>query len=215
MPDYKNAVIYMLEPSIEYDNGDIYYGSTTQPLYKRFFQHKQGFRCDREYKSKLLFEKYGIENVKIILIKYFSCETKQELEAEEAKYIRENKCVNICIPGRSIKEWRETNKEILKEKIKVYNENNKEKISKIKKEYREKYSEQIRDKKKKFREMNEDKIKVKDKMKYEKNKDKILEKLKEIIKCDCGCDTSKCHLIRHQKTNKHIKLMNAIYLKAI
>ena len=148
MPDYKKAVIYMLEPSIQYDEGDIYYGSTTQPLYKRFFAHKASYNYGQTVRSKILFEKYGIENIKIILIKYFSCETKQELEVEEAKYIRENKCVNICIPGRGIKKWRETNKKILKEKIKVYNENNKEKISKIKKEYREKYSEQIRDKKK-------------------------------------------------------------------
>ena len=37
MPDYKNAVMHMLEPSIDYDDGDIYYGSTTQTLYKRFF----------------------------------------------------------------------------------------------------------------------------------------------------------------------------------
>ena len=40
MPDYTKGMIYMLEPSIDYDEGDIYYGSTTQPLYKRFFEHK-------------------------------------------------------------------------------------------------------------------------------------------------------------------------------
>ena len=140
MPDYKNAVIYMLEPSIEYDDGDIYYGSTTQPLYKRFFEHKKSFRYNRKYKSKILFEKYGIENVKIVLIKYFSCENKQELEAEEAKYIRENKCVNLCIPGQSKKEYCKANpdkikakyynnKESIKEKARLYRKENKEKIN--------------------------------------------------------------------------------------
>jgi hypothetical protein len=36
MPDYSKGVIYMLEPTIEYEEGDIYYGSTTQTLHKRF-----------------------------------------------------------------------------------------------------------------------------------------------------------------------------------
>jgi len=41
MPDYTKGMIYMLEPSIDYDEGDIYYGSTTQPLYKRFLNIKK------------------------------------------------------------------------------------------------------------------------------------------------------------------------------
>ena len=99
MPDYTKGMIYMLEPTIDYDEGDIYYGSTTQPLYKRFFEHKKSFRYNRKYKSKMIFEKYGVENVKIILIKNYSCLNKQELEAEEAKYIRENKLCK-CLYSR-------------------------------------------------------------------------------------------------------------------
>lgn len=104
MPDYKKGAIYMLEPSIEYDEGDVYYGSTTQLLHKRLYEHKKNYKYNRGCKSKILIEKYGIENIKIILIKYHPCENKTELEAEEAKYIRENKCVNLCEPGRGSKE---------------------------------------------------------------------------------------------------------------
>jgi ketol-acid reductoisomerase len=43
------------------------------------------------------------------------------LEAEEAKYIRNHKCVNRIIPGRCKQEFCEDNKESLKE----YRETNK------------------------------------------------------------------------------------------
>ena len=94
-------------------------------LHKRLFQHKSDYTntCVRPCNSKLIFQKYGMENVKIILIKYYSCKSKKELEAEEATYIRNNKCVNRIIPGRSQKEYRETNIE----KIQEYREDNKDK----------------------------------------------------------------------------------------
>ena len=209
MPDYKNAVIYMLEPSIEYDDGDIYYGSTTQPLYKRFYEHKSYFKCDKPIKSKMIFEKYGIENIKIILVKYFPCENQQELGAEEAKYIRENKCVNANIPGRSRKERAKENKETIKEKIKEYREKNKETIKEKNKEYYGENKETIKVREKLYREKNKEKIRERKKRYYEK----IKEKISEIIKCECGCDITKCLLIRHKKTIKHIHLMNVKNLK--
>ena len=42
------------------------------------------------------------------------------------------------------------------------------------------------------------------KMYRETNKEKINEK----IKCDCGCEVLKRALKRHEKTKKHIDLMN-------
>ena len=44
MPDYKNGKIY----TIRYKNDDtlIYVGSTPQPLYKRWFEHK--CHCSKE-----------------------------------------------------------------------------------------------------------------------------------------------------------------------
>ena len=99
MTDYSKGMIYMLEPTLKYEEGYIYYGSTTQPLHKRLFQHKSDYTntCDRPCNSKLIFQKYGIENVKIILIKYYPCNNKNELEAQEATYIRKIKCVNRII----------------------------------------------------------------------------------------------------------------------
>ena len=52
MPDYSKGMIYMLEPTIHYEECDIYYGSTTQPLHKRFYEHKHIFDYDKPGKSK-------------------------------------------------------------------------------------------------------------------------------------------------------------------
>ena len=108
MPDYSNGAIYKLEPTIYYDKGDVYYGSTTQALYIRFHGHKTRFRKNSKdkCKSSVLFEKYGIENMKIVLIKYVCCDTKKELEEEESMYIRNNKCINTVIPNRTRKEYK-------------------------------------------------------------------------------------------------------------
>jgi hypothetical protein len=200
MPDYSKGMIHMLEPTIDYEEGDIYYGSTTQPLHKRLFQHKSDYTntCVRPCNSKLIFQKYGMENVKIILIKYYSCESKKELEAEEATYIRNNKCVNRVIPNRSIKEYRETNKD----RIKDYYEENKEKILEKMKDYYETNKE----KKKEYRETNKEKKKEYLKEYYERNK----EKLNEELECECGCKVVKQSLKRHQTSKKHINLMKNI-----
>jgi hypothetical protein len=143
MTDYSKGMIYMLEPTLEYEEGYIYYGSTTQPLHKRLFQHKHIFNHNKPGNSKLIFQKYGIENVKIILIKYYPCNNKNELEAQEATYIRNNKCVNRIIPGRSKQEYRETNKE----KIQEYRDDNKDKKQEYDKKYRKTNIEKRKEKK--------------------------------------------------------------------
>ena len=101
------------------------------------FQHKHIFNHNKPGNSKLIFQKYGIENVKFIFIKYYPCNNKNELEAQEATYIRNNKCVNRVIPDRSKNEYmngyRETNRDTIHEKMKEYNEHNKETIREYKK----------------------------------------------------------------------------------
>ena len=195
MPDYTKGTIYMLEPTIEYEEGDIYYGSTTQTLHKRFYEHKKLFRLNYQGKSKTLFEKYGIENVKIILIKNYPCEGKKELEAEEATYIRNNKCVHRNIPSRSQKEYREDNKEKLKAYFKDYNETNKEKKQEYFKGYCETNKEKLNEQRRQYREVN---------------KEKINEKKKEKIKCECGCEVLKQNIRQHQSNKKHMDLMKCI-----
>ena len=127
MPDYQNGKIYKLwSPQGE----EIYIGSTTQSLAKRKALHKQ---MKNKCCSKLLFEKY--DDVRIELIEKYPCENKMELDRREGEHIRNNDCINKYIAGRTIKEYREDNKEKIKEQKKEWYEDNKEQIREQQKEY--------------------------------------------------------------------------------
>jgi hypothetical protein len=158
--DYSNGKIYMIEPTCEYEDGDIYYGSTASTLVKRLSQHKnKSNKC----RSKILIEKYGRDNIKIILIKYFPCQNKSELTAEEGKYQRANKCINKAIAGRTKSEYYQDNSEMISEIRKLYYHDNTDKIN----EYQKLYYQD-----------NTDKILESRKLYYHDNSDKILESRK-------------------------------------
>ena len=188
--DYKNGKIYKIT-DIGYNK--MYIGSTTQPLYKRFNDHKSKYKHwkngkDKKITSYDLFEEFGIDNCKIELIEEFACENRDQLQKKEGEHIKNNICVNKLIAGRTrqetTKEYRESNKD----KIKEYNEINKEHIKEYKKKYREitkerykqyceKNKEHIKERKKKYRELNKQHIKEYNKQYYEskKNNSKSLE----------------------------------------
>ena len=118
MPDYKNGKIYKLWSP---EGDDIYIGSTTISLSRRKAKHKS-----QNNTSKILFEKYT--DVRIELLEECPCDNKEQLLKKEGEYIRNNNCVNKFIPNRTPKEYRENNKEKIKERNKEYRENNKEHI---------------------------------------------------------------------------------------
>ena len=227
MPDYKNGKIY----TIRYKNDDtlIYVGSTTQPLYKRWFEHK--CHCSKEnneHYNKYLYIKIretDINNWYIELFEEFPCDNKEQLTKREGQVIREIGTLNKMIPGRTQKEYQEDNKDKLleyrrkykednKDKIKEYNEINKDKI----KEYWRKYKEDNKDKikeyqkeyNKSYRETNRDKKKDCDKQYREANKEKLKEMRKIKIICSCGCSISKINLKRHQQSKNHLETLQTI-----
>ena len=107
---YDNGKIYKL---IDNTNGNIYIGSTTQPLSKRKSQHKHAA------KSKNCKSKYIIENgdYDIVLIENYPCKSKDELLMRERYYIDNTECVNnnrCCISKDERKEY---NKKRLEYKI--------------------------------------------------------------------------------------------------
>jgi hypothetical protein len=134
MPDYKNGKIYKIWSPM---GNEIYIGSTIQPLYARFHQHK----IARECRSKILFEKY--DDVRIELIECVSCDNREQLNKKEGEYIRKLDCVNKNMAGRTYKEWCEDNKENRKEYDKKYNKDNKEKRNEYYENNKEKIKERI------------------------------------------------------------------------
>ena len=176
--NYNQGKIYKIVCNI---TNEIYIGSTILELKERLRLHKTGKDC-------VCRNIINRGDYKIELIKDYPCNNRRELLEEESKYIRENKCINIQIPNRTDKEWREDNKE----KLKNYEENRKE----DKKEYYKNNKEKIKE----YYENNKEKIKEY----YENNKEKIT--------CECGAIVLKTNIAQHKKSMKHIKLTECIIL---
>ena len=142
MLDYQKAKIYKIwTPQGTHE--EVYYGSTCDELYKRKYGHKT---TSNESRSKILFEKY--DDVRIELVEDYPCNNKAELNKREGHYIRENKCLNRNIAGRTYKEYYKNNKKKLLEQKREYYKNNKEKRKEDNKQYYENNKEQILEKNK-------------------------------------------------------------------
>ena len=121
--DYKNGKIYQILNNV---NDDVYVGSTTQLLCKRFYCHKShSDTLFRKHKLSELMRTIGKNNCYIELIENYPCNTKEELIAREGHYIRERATLNQQIAGRTRKERREVNAEHIKEKQRIYDEGRK------------------------------------------------------------------------------------------
>ena len=157
--DYSQGKIYKIEPLGEFDEGDIYIGQTTQRLLsQRMGKHRCCYWCWKNGKcgkttSFELFDKYGIDNCRILLLETVTASNYDELASREAYYIRTLKCVNKIIPLRTDTEYYKDNEE----EIKVYQ-----------KKYHDKYYNE-----------KKDLINEKNRQYYEENKDEIRSKANE------------------------------------
>ena len=197
MPNYANGKVYMIE---SLSSGLVYYGSTTQPLYKRFGAHKARMKTRNCSSKQVLI----YDDAKIVLIELVGCESKEELLAREAHYIRNNECVNKQIPGRTKQEYRaiynELNIDSIREHQKAYEELNKDSI----KEYRKTYRDANKDRNKEYAELNKDSIKEYLKQYRIDNKETIKEKRGIKTVCVCGGKYTKQNESTHLKSKKHI-----------
>jgi hypothetical protein len=134
MVNYANGKIYKIEciNAVEGDP-DIYIGSTTKYyLSQRMDYHRRDYVQWKNGNPKVgrltsfeLFDKFGVENCRIVLIETFPCTSKDELTAQEATYIRSLKCVNKMIPHRTKAMYREENRDYLIQKENEYYQKNK------------------------------------------------------------------------------------------
>jgi len=150
MPNYQNGLIYKLCCK-DTDIKDFYIGSTTSFRHRKT-NHK--ITCNNEkgrYYNydvyKFIRENGGFSNWDMILIEYYKCDTKLELEKREREVIEKlNPTLNKQIPTRTKKEYQENNKEHFKNYQKEYREKNKEQIKKRDKEYHENNKEKRKEK---------------------------------------------------------------------
>lgn len=200
MPDYQKGQIYSIR---SYQTDDIYIGSTCDNLRKRFSSHKSQYKANLKDKNNNIscFKILKYDDAYIELIEDYPCDNKQQLLKQEGVCIRATEnCINRCVAGRTPKQYKEDNKEILKEKRKKYREDNADKIKeqrkvqyalnserqaqyrKDKKEHYEQWRidnvEVLKEKKRQYYIKNKEILKEKMKVSYEKNKERDRERSK-------------------------------------
>ena len=202
MINYNKGKIYKIEPICEHDDHEIYIGLTTKDkLCQRMATHRNDYKKWLKGKaSKLtsydLFNKYGLENCRIVLIESVNASTKDELLARESYYIKELPCVNKCISHKSEEEIKNSRKD-------YYQKNKEIKLKRDKKRY-ENNKEQILVKNKLYYEENKETILQRNRDAYHKNKSLNLEKRKNQISCcDYGSEFRSDTKARHEGTEKH------------
>ena len=179
-----------------------YIGSTFDSLSGRWTNHKNKYKeFKKNNKNKLsihnLFDKYGVNNFKIILIKDYKVCDRKHLEAYEQLWINKLNCCNVNNSLRFLmlkaqkqnynKIYREKNKQKIKERkqkgiiCECGSKTGKDKISRHKKS-------------KKHKQYLKDGIKIIKKY----NQNKLIK-----ITCECGVSVIKSGISYHKKSKKH------------
>jgi len=205
--NYKEGLIYKI--ICKTDDKICYIGSTFNILSQRWRDHKTNYNEWIKDKNKKkcsiypYFEKYGIDNFKMIEIKkYKVCAEntydKTHLSVYELLWILKHKnCINILKPFNPLCK--------LDEKICniKYAENNKQKIKNYQNDYYQKNKNKIIEQQKNYYEENKDKKLKQQKIYKKNNEDKIKEKASQKIQCECGSLITKTNISKHLKSKKH------------
>ena len=205
MNKYEKGKIYMIT-DIAYTK--FYYGSTCEDLSKRLWRHKNKYKLYLQGKVDLicsynLFNEFGLDNCKIELVENYPCNRKEELLKREGYYIKNNKCVNKIVSGRTKEEYAQDNKEYFDRYYQQYRENNKEEINtKSRQRYCEN-KEEVIERTKKYQKEHPEQTKATQRRFHDKHKDMINEKRKIIYICPCGSTTTQGGKHKHNKTKKH------------
>ena len=121
---YDKAKIYCIRNHVD---DEVYIGSTTQLLSKRFSQHVTSAHHDMLITKKI--KELGKEVFYIELIKEFPCDNKEQLLKEKGEWIRKIGSLNQRIAGRTLQRHYEDNKDMILAQKKEYHEKNRDTIN--------------------------------------------------------------------------------------
>jgi len=212
-------------------SNECYVGSTFQECRAKWQDHKDQYTKWKKngnvdkISSYELFDKYGLKNCKIILIREYEVVDRQHLEIYEQLWINKLKPINKCSSFRikklymkqyhekhkeqhnqKCREYYQEHREELSEKSKVYYQEHKEERNQQSKEYHQKNREEISKQKKEYNEKHKEQLNQQSKEYYQKNREKILQK----VVCECGTEVNKSSLSRHKKSKKHQEFMKTL-----
>ena len=191
--DYSKTCIYKLVHKDDVDNENIYIGSTTNFIQRKWDHatccNRPNQHCYNTPKYQYIRANGGWKEWVMVEIEKYPCNDKKEAESRERYWIELLKSnLNKNLPIRTHKEYYETNREILLDKMKIYRDKNQEQLLEQKKEYYQNNRDKIIEYRKQYHIDNKEKINMK-------------------IRCECGCEVGEKKLKRHQMSEKHKKLM--------
>ena len=204
--NYANGIQYKIvckDPAIT----DCYNGSCVS-LKDRKKTHKQHSLNpnDKAYNFKVyrfIREHGGWDNWTFLQLEESPCKSKQEL------VLRERHWFDIIKPTLNMVSPMITPEEKKIYRVEYYADNRAEIIA-HKKQFYADNKDEISVKNQQVYADNRDAFSAKNQQYYADNRVKILEKLKEKVRCECGCITTKSVISRHLKSKKHLNLMNQL-----
>jgi hypothetical protein len=218
MNKYERGKIYSIRSRL---TDEVYIGSTIQPLSIRLGKHRNSYKryLEGKYHYVSSFKLLELGDYHIELVEDCPCESKEQLNRREGELIRSTEnCVNMMIPGRTISEYREDNKEIIAQREAQYRADNKEAIAQYNTQYYQDHKQKIAQyyqenkermaqKNAQYKANNKEAIAQYNTQYYEENK----EKLKQKYTCECGSTTRIDAKARHERTIKHQEYHDAQY----
>ena len=205
--ELKTGFIYCIKSP---NTDKIYIGATFNNIHKRFYCHKAQYKAflkDSNYNccSSKDILKYG--SAYIELIKEVQVNNRKELYEYEGKEQRKhtNNLINTSLNNRTLdekhiyqKNYRNNNKEKVKQYQKKYNMKNKEKVKENVKKYMLKNKDKIKEYKHNHRQQNKEKYKKRDRANY-------LKSIKNNVMCPvCKIEINeRNYKYTHQKGKKH------------
>ena len=144
MVNYQGGRIYTIRCKI--DDTLIYVGSTTQPLAKRWAEHRSKSKKDNTRKLyQSINNNWGEWYIE--LYEEYPCDNREQLNKREGEIIRLIGNLNVKIEGRTkkeyYKEYHQNHREELLEAKRQYRINNKEYTKEYGKKYREEHKEEL------------------------------------------------------------------------
>lgn len=232
MIDYSKGKIYKLEPIS--GESECYIGSTCSELDDRKKRHENQYNDTTVHKctSRLLFDKHGINGVKITLIEDYPCENREQLHKREGEWqVKTPNCVNKNIAGRGQKQYyqdtRDTRLEYQnryygehKQQARAYQDSwraeNKESYKKSYKKYYQDNKERLKQKYQDKKEHCKEQYRMKKEEELQSEKDEALKNKIEIDRikaldnkthyhCGCGSIVMAPNKSLHLKSKKHMK----------
>lgn len=174
--DYTKGKIYQIVSS---QTNEVYVGSTCETLSVRMAKHRCA--CKRyqkgmeEYVSS--YELIRYDDARIELLSDFPCERREQLLAEEGKYIKQLGALNRCVAGRTKKQYYTDNCDKIREQQRQYYAVNNDKILEQRKQYYADNTDKIREQKKQYR--------------------------IQTNTCECGGRYTNANKTQHMNTKKH------------